>query len=117
MYYDSMEGNNSKCLAVLKQYLQEESLDKKKQIYDTRNWTIQSATNIPLQMNNSDCTVFSCMLAKYICTNKKITFTQVDMPYFRKKMVYEILKVKLLWRHFIVKNAENELVTYVWTKL
>lgn len=96
LYYDSMGGNNPKCLLALKQYLQEESLDKKKQIYDTSNWTLQSATNIPQQMNGSDCGVFSCMFAEYISANKKITFTQENMPYFRNKMVYEILKVKLL---------------------
>ncbi|KAL6264523.1 hypothetical protein P5V15_004630 [Pogonomyrmex californicus] len=96
IYYDSMGGNNPKCLAALKQYLQDESLDKKKQPYDMSDWKLQSAKNIPQQMNGSDCGVFSCMFAEYVCANKKITFTQDDMPYFRNKMVYEILKGKLL---------------------
>ncbi|XP_076750121.1 sentrin-specific protease 1 [Xylocopa sonorina] len=95
-YYDSMGGNNLKCLSVLRQYLEDESLDKKKQTYDTSNWKLECAKNIPQQMNGSDCGVFSCMFAEYICANKKITFTQQDMPYFRNKMVYEILKSKLL---------------------
>lgn len=95
-YYDSMGGNNSKCLAALKTYLQDESLDKKKQPYDMSNWTLQCAKNIPQQMNGSDCGVFSCMFAEYVCANKKLSFTQEDMPYFRNKMVYEILKSKLL---------------------
>lgn len=96
LYYDSMGGNNPKCLIALKQYLQDESQDKKKQPYDMSNWTLQSAKNIPQQMNGSDCGMFSCMFAEYVCANKKITFTQDDMPYFRNKMVYEILKGKLL---------------------
>lgn len=95
-YYDSMGGNNSKCLSALRQYLEDESLDKKKQNYDTSNWKLECAKSIPQQMNGSDCGVFSCMFAEYICANKKITFTQQDMPYFRNKMVYEILKSKLL---------------------
>ncbi|KZC05881.1 PREDICTED: sentrin-specific protease 1-like [Dufourea novaeangliae] len=95
-YYDSMGGNNPKCLSALRQYLEDESLDKKKQTYDTSNWKLECAKNIPQQMNGSDCGVFSCMFAEYICANKKITFTQQDMPYFRNKMVYEILKSKLL---------------------
>lgn len=95
-YYDSMGGNNPKCLAALKQYLQDESLDKKKLSYDMSDWILQSAKNIPQQMNGSDCGMFSCMFAEYVCANKKITFTQDDMPYFRNKMVYEILKGKLL---------------------
>jgi len=96
VYYDSMGSSNPKCLAALKQYLQDESLDKKKQSYDMSDWKLQSAKNIPQQMNGSDCGVFSCMFAEYVCANKKITFTQDDMPYFRNKMVYEILKGKLL---------------------
>ncbi|XP_076382199.1 sentrin-specific protease 1 [Megalopta genalis] len=95
-YYDSMGSNNMKCLSALRQYLEDESLDKKKQPYDTSNWKLECAKNIPQQMNGSDCGVFSCMFAEYICANKKITFTQQDMPYFRNKMVYEILKSKLL---------------------
>ncbi|OAD58865.1 Sentrin-specific protease 1 [Eufriesea mexicana] len=95
-YYDSMGGNNLKCLSALRQYLEDESLDKKRQTYDTSNWKFECAKNIPQQMNGSDCGVFSCMFAEYICANKKITFTQQDMPYFRHKMVYEILKSKLL---------------------
>ena len=86
-YYDSMGGNNSKCLSALRQYLEDESLDKKKQTYDTSSWKLECAKNIPQQMNGSDCGVFSCMFAEYICGNKKITFTQQDMPYFRNKMI------------------------------
>ncbi|XP_032691166.1 sentrin-specific protease 1-like [Odontomachus brunneus] len=96
LYYDSMGGSNPKCLAALKQYLQDESLDKKKKTYDMSDWKLQSVKDIPQQMNGSDCGVFSCMFAEYVCANKKITFTQQDMPYFRNKMVYEILKSKLL---------------------
>ncbi|KAL0117182.1 hypothetical protein PUN28_010193 [Cardiocondyla obscurior] len=96
VYYDSMGSSNPKCLAALKQYLQDESLDKKKKAYDMNDWKLQSAKNIPQQMNGSDCGVFSCMFAEYICANKKLTFTQDDMPYFRNKMVYEILNGKLL---------------------
>ena len=83
-----------KCLSALRQYLENESLDKKKQTYDTSDWKLESVKNIPQQMNGSDCGVFSCMFAEYICSNKRITFTQQDMPYFRNKMVYEILKSK-----------------------
>lgn len=96
VYYDSMGSSNPKCLAALKQYLQDESLDKKKKAYDMSDWKLKSAKDIPQQMNGSDCGVFSCMFAEYVCANKKITFTQQDMPYFRNKMVYEILKSKLL---------------------
>lgn len=95
-YYDSMGSPNYKCLQVLKQYLQDEYVDKKKKTFEFLGWNCECMKNIPLQMNGSDCGVFSCMFAEYICSNKKLDFSQEDMPYFRKKMVYEILTVKLL---------------------
>ncbi|XP_071638127.1 sentrin-specific protease 1-like [Temnothorax longispinosus] len=96
VYYDSMGSDNPKCLAALKLYLQNESLDKKKQLYDMRDWEFYSAKNIPQQTNGSDCGVFSCMFAEYICANREITFTQDDMPYLRDKMFREIINGKLL---------------------
>lgn len=95
-YYDSMGQPNDLCLEHLRIYLKEESMDKKKQPYDTTGWKLENVTNIPQQMNGSDCGVFSCMFAEYICRNAKITFTQQDMPYFRRKIVYEILNRKLI---------------------
>ncbi|XP_046753595.1 sentrin-specific protease-like [Diprion similis] len=95
-YFDSMGGSNLKCLNALKQYLQDESLDKKKQPYNMTGWKLENVKDIPQQMNGSDCGVFSCMFAEYLCANKRLTFSQKDMPYFRNKMVYEILKSKLL---------------------
>lgn len=95
-YYDSMGGENPKCLIALKKYLEDESLDKKKKAYDTRAWNLESMSGIPQQMNGSDCGVFSCTFAEYICANRELNFAQDNMPYFRSKMVYEILNVKLL---------------------
>ncbi|XP_011299611.1 sentrin-specific protease isoform X2 [Fopius arisanus] len=95
-YYDSMGGENHKCLRALRKYLENESLDKKKKSFDTSEWTVECMSDIPQQMNGSDCGVFSCTFAEFICANRRITFTQDDMPYFRHKMVYEILKRKLL---------------------
>ncbi|XP_058810240.1 sentrin-specific protease 1-like [Phymastichus coffea] len=95
-YYDSMGSPNDKCLRVLKQYLQDESIDKKKKSFEFLGWNFECIKDIPKQMNGSDCGVFSCMFAEYVSANKKLDFTQEDMPYFRKKMIYEILTVQLL---------------------
>lgn len=95
-YFDSMGGSNPTCLAALRKYLEDESLDKKKKPFNTNDWKLESVKKIPQQMNGSDCGVFSCMFAEFITANRKITFTQQNMPYFRNKMVYEILKAKLL---------------------
>ncbi|XP_043480079.1 sentrin-specific protease-like isoform X1 [Leptopilina heterotoma] len=95
-YFDSMGSANPKCLVALRKYLEDESIDKKKKSYDTSDWKLDSVKDIPQQMNGSDCGVFSCMFAEFICAKRNITFTQQDMPYFRNKMAYEILKGKLL---------------------
>lgn len=97
-YFDSMGGNNDEACRILLQYLQQESKDKKGKELDTSDWTLQSKrrNEIPQQMNGSDCGMFTCKYAEYITKDKPITFTQKHMPYFRRRMVWEILNRKLL---------------------
>ncbi|XP_060518613.1 uncharacterized protein LOC132697273 [Cylas formicarius] len=95
-YYDSMGSSNDRCLQALRNYLEAEHLDKKKCEFDTTNFTLINREDIPQQMNGSDCGMFSCTFAEFITRNAKITFSQEDMPYLRKKMVVEILSGELL---------------------
>ena len=39
-YYDSLHGGNSTCLRLLKEYIEQESLDKKKVELDTSDWVL-----------------------------------------------------------------------------
>ncbi|XP_071762887.1 sentrin-specific protease 1 isoform X1 [Centroberyx gerrardi] len=98
MYFDSMGGNNDEACRILLEYLQQESKDKKGKALDTSGWSLHSKrrNEIPQQMNGSDCGMFTCKYAEYITKDKPITFTQKHMPYFRRRMVWEILKRKLL---------------------
>jgi len=95
-YYDSMGGRNHECLNALKTYLEAESLDKRKTVLDTSQWKTDCVQDIPQQMNGSDCGMFACKYAEYISRKAKITFQQKDMPYFRRRMVYEIVSKKLI---------------------
>nr|XP_056705309.1 sentrin-specific protease 1 [Euleptes europaea] len=97
-YYDSMGGMNSEACKILLQYLKQESLDKKRKEFDANGWMLLSkrSQEIPQQMNGSDCGMFACKYADYIAKDKPINFTQQHMPYFRKRMVWEILHRKLL---------------------
>jgi len=95
-YYDSMGGNNNQCVELLLKYIKEEHMDKKKTDLDTSDWKVEIHKKIPQQMNGSDCGMFTCKFAEYISRRAKITFTQSDMPYFRRRMVYEIVENKLL---------------------
>ncbi|XP_056240725.1 sentrin-specific protease 1 [Seriola aureovittata] len=98
MYFDSMGGNNHEACKILFAYLQQESKDKKGKELETSGWSLHSKkrSEIPQQMNGSDCGMFTCKYADYITKDKPITFTQKHMPYFRKRMVWEILNHKLL---------------------
>ncbi|NXL84500.1 SENP1 protease, partial [Alectura lathami] len=97
-YYDSMGGINSEACRILLQYLKQESLDKKRKEFDTNGWLLLSkkSQEIPQQMNGSDCGMFACKYADCITKDKPINFTQQHMPYFRKRMAWEILHRKLL---------------------
>ncbi|XP_027144158.1 sentrin-specific protease 1 isoform X1 [Larimichthys crocea] len=98
LYFDSMGGNNDEACRILFDYLQQESKDKKGKELDTSGWTLHSKkrNEIPQQMNGSDCGMFTCKYADYITKDKPITFTQKHMPYFRRRMVWEIVNHKLL---------------------
>ncbi|XP_054101423.1 sentrin-specific protease 2 isoform X1 [Callithrix jacchus] len=80
------------------QYLQDESKTKRNIDLNLLEWTHYSMKphEIPQQLNGSDCGMFTCKYADYISRDKPITFTQHQMPLFRKKMVWEILHQQLL---------------------
>ncbi|KAH0629023.1 hypothetical protein JD844_010766 [Phrynosoma platyrhinos] len=79
-YFDSMGGSNSEACRIL--------------LYSKPS--ICLLKEIPQQMNGSDCGMFACKYADCISKDKPINFTQQHMPYFRKRMVWEILHRKLL---------------------
>ncbi|XP_041117533.1 sentrin-specific protease 2-like isoform X2 [Polyodon spathula] len=97
-YYDSMGQRNEDVCRILLHYLKEEFKSKKSKDLDISKWTVTNAKSneIPQQMNGSDCGVFACKYADYIARAKPMTFTQHNMPYFRKRMIWEILSQKLL---------------------
>lgn len=91
-----MGSSNNTCLEALINYLVSEHRDKKKDGYDISHWSLVNVSGIPQQMNGSDCGMFSCTFAEYYTRNARFTFSQEDMPYFRKKMVVEIVEGRLL---------------------
>ena len=63
---------------------------------DLSNWSQVTAKQIPQQMNGSDCGVFACKFAEYLARRAKLSFTQQNMPYFRQRMIYEIVQNTLI---------------------
>ncbi|XP_033920224.1 sentrin-specific protease 2 isoform X2 [Melopsittacus undulatus] len=97
-YFDSAAQRGNKICETLFRYLQEESQAKRNLDLTFSEWTLHSMESheIPQQLNGSDCGVFVCKYADYISRDKPITFTQNHMPYFRRKMVWEIIHQQLL---------------------
>ncbi|XP_014259996.1 ubiquitin-like-specific protease ESD4 [Cimex lectularius] len=95
-FYDSMGSTDPGVLSLLRDYIQSEHQDKKNAPFDTSDWTLTSVTNIPQQKNGSDCGVFACTFAEFLARDATFIFSQKDMPYFRRKMAYEILEGSLL---------------------
>lgn len=96
-YYDSMNGNNGECLKALRNYLNEEHKDKKGSPYDLTEWNFLHNKNLPQQMNGSDCGMFACKYAEYLSRAKTtFNFNQSHMPYFRRRMIWEILNTQLM---------------------
>jgi len=51
----------------------------------------QVPANIPLQDNGSDCGVFTCKFAEYLGQRLDLAFSAGDMPYFRRRMLVDLL--------------------------
>lgn len=95
-YLDSLHGNNEKALRILKNYLEQEHLDKKKAPFDFNGWTFTCEKNCPAQQNGFDCGVFTCVNAEFLSRNAELSFGQKEMLYFRDKIAYELLTESLL---------------------
>lgn len=51
--------------------------------------------DIPEQMNGYDCGVFTLAFADYCSRDAPFDFSQVDMEFFRAKLVAEIISLKV----------------------
>lgn len=93
-YYDSMGSSNGYlCLKNIRTYLKYE-MAKYNLDYQHDEWTLWRM-NTPQQGNAHDCGVFTCKLGDYLSDGVPLLFSQEDMPYFRRRMVLEIVNGKL----------------------
>jgi Ulp1 family protease len=47
-----------------------------------------------MQDNNSDCGVFMCKFAEYLGQRLDLAFSARDMPYFRRRMLVDLLAAR-----------------------
>ena len=95
-YYDSMGGHNMPALSLIMDYLKQEYARKRNAELDLKNYVKDVVEDCPKQENGADCGIFACKIAEYLSRDAKLQFTQQDMPFYRKLMVYEISKKRLL---------------------
>ena len=52
---------------------------------------------IPKQRDPIDCGIFICQYAECLSRSAEFNFTHKDMPYFRRRIVWELMSGKLMW--------------------
>jgi sentrin-specific protease 1 len=81
---------------TLRAYLDAEHRNKKKKPFDFTGWEDHFSKSIPQQENGYDCGVFTCQFLESLSRNvESFNFTQKDMPYLRRRMIWEIAKTVL----------------------
>lgn len=90
VYWDPMGQKRPDILTMVFQYLQDESKVRRDIDLNPMKWKQHSMTaeEIPLQLNQSGCGMFTCKYADYISREQPITFSQQHVPLLRKQMVW-----------------------------
>eukprot|EP00051_Salpingoeca_urceolata_P015682 m.204774 g.204774 ORF g.204774 m.204774 type:complete len:720 (+) comp18476_c0_seq1:120-2279(+) len=95
-YYDSMNLDPAAFFKDMRNYLQSESQEKLKQPFDFEGWRNFTSPSCPQQGNGSDCGVFACKFADFLSRGKTPEFSQNDMPYFRRRVMWEVASGALM---------------------
>jgi sentrin-specific protease 1 len=89
--YDSMGMAKDEVFKHLRIYLDAEHRNKKKKPFDFTGWENYAPDWTPQQENGFDCGVFTCQFLEALSRGEEsFIFSQKDMPYLRRRMVWEI---------------------------
>ncbi|KIY69675.1 cysteine proteinase [Cylindrobasidium torrendii FP15055 ss-10] len=89
--YDSMGGCRPPVYAMLRHYLDAEHKNKKKKPFDFTDWTDHRVEDLPQQENAYDCGVFTCQFLQCVSRGEEaFNFSQQDIKYLRRRMIWEI---------------------------
>ncbi|KAJ7225724.1 cysteine proteinase [Mycena pura] len=99
--YDSMHEERQLVYKLLRQYVDLEHRNKKKKPFDFTGWEdFASEEDTPMQENGYDCGVFTCQFLESLSRGEeKFNFTQKDIPYLRRRMLWEIAHGTLRTEH------------------
>ena len=101
-YYDSLLRKDREVVRNLIKWVVDEAKNKLNENWDIGEWREEYPSEIPRQMNGSDCGMFMLNYARNIASftdedlkNNAFTFHQRDMVNLRRRLVLEILKIGL----------------------
>ncbi|KAF8971539.1 hypothetical protein BDZ97DRAFT_1753332 [Flammula alnicola] len=94
--YDSMGMAKGQVFRQLRDYVKVEHHNKKKKDFDFTGWEDWAPASTPQQENGYDCGVFTCQFMEALSRGEDFfNFSQKDMPYLRRRMIWEIGNAKL----------------------
>jgi hypothetical protein len=100
-YYDSMSGGGKRYLDAMLRWIVDEGREKKGIEVNPDEYKLIAQHNLtPQQRNGVDCGVFSTICADFLMDNLPIaesSYSQNDMPFFRRKILADIIRGKLLY--------------------
>jgi len=80
----------------LRDFLDAEHRYRKNQPFDFTGWENYTLPTTPQQENGYDCGVFTCQFMESLSRGEEtFNFTQENMPYLRRRMIWEIGNTKL----------------------
>jgi len=90
--YDSMSVYGDRVWKLLTDYIDAEHQNKKKKPFNWDGWDKRyTLKGSPQQENHYDCGVFTCQTLESLSRGEQtFNFSQKDMPYLRRRMVWEI---------------------------
>ncbi|KAF9243821.1 cysteine proteinase [Melanogaster broomeanus] len=95
--YDSMNLNRQQVFKGLRHYIDLEHQNKKKKPFDFTGWEDHEPDDTPQQENGYDCGVFTCRFLEALSRGEeKFNFSQRNMAYLRRRMIWEIGNAKFL---------------------
>ena len=99
-YYDSLLGRDRDVVRNLIKWVVDEAENKLNEKWDITEWKEEYPSEIPRQMNGSDCGMFMLNYARNVASftdedlaNNAFTFEQKDMVNLRRRLVLELLKI------------------------
>ncbi|KAJ6519615.1 cysteine proteinase [Mycena sanguinolenta] len=98
--FDSMHDDRARVFKLLRQYVDLEHRNKKKTPFDFTGWEDYTSADTPMQENGFDCGVFTCQFLESLSRGEdSFNFTQKDILYLRRRMLWEIGNANLRTEH------------------